>query len=335
VRHPRPRGHHVGDAGGQLIPGATRDASDGWFARRTSRADEHPPEELARLKAEQGLTVSVVLPARNEAATIQGVVRACAQLADSLVDELVVLDGGSTDGTADLAVAEGARVHIDRQVLADHGPPQGKGDALWRGLSVTSGDLVVFIDTDIRNPDPRFVWGLLGPLLRDQDTSFVKAFYDRPVQLGAELHPSGGGRVTELMARPLLNLFWPQLAGLVQPLSGEYAGRRELLESLPFFTGYGVELGLLVDILASRGPEAIAQVDLYERVHRNQDVAALSRMAFGILQVAMRRLGVETAGGTPAGDALRYLQFVRDEGHVRPHSETVGLIERPPLRSLG
>jgi glucosyl-3-phosphoglycerate synthase len=266
---------------------------------------------------------------------VQGVVRACASLAGQLVDELVVLDGGSTDGTADLAVAEGARVHTDRHILSEHGPPQGKGDALWRSLSVTSGDLVVFVDTDIRNPDPRFVWALLGPLLQEPGIGFVKAFYDRPVTLGGELHPTGGGRVTELMARPLLNLFWPQLAGLVQPLSGEYAGRRELLEQLPFFTGYGVELGLLVDILADRGPDAIAQVDLYERVHRNQDVDALSRMAHGILQVAMRRLGVSAAGAAELGLPARYVQFVREDGHVRPRGQSVQVIERPPLVSLG
>jgi glucosyl-3-phosphoglycerate synthase len=274
--------------------------------------------------------VSVVLPARNEAATISGVVRACAALAGTLVDELVVLDGGSTDGTADLAVAEGARVHTDSQILPEHGPALGKGDALWRSLSVTSGDIVVFVDTDIRNPDPRFVWALLGPLLAEPGVDFVKAFYERPVELGGALHPTGGGRVTELMARPLLNLYWPALAGLVQPLSGEYAGRRDLLESLPFFTGYGVEVGLLVDILAARGADAIAQVDVYERIHRNQDMNALSRMAYGILQVAMRRLGVE-----PPDDLARYVQFERDGGHVRPHTVEVGVTERPPIASLG
>lgn len=279
--------------------------------------------------------MSVVLPARNESATIEGVVRACGTLAGTLVDELVVVDGGSQDDTAALAAAAGARVHIDREVLPEHGAVEGKGDALWRSLTVTSGDIVVFVDTDIRNPDPRFVWALLGPLLTEPAIDYVKAFYERPVEVDGTLQATGGGRVTELMARPLLNLLWPQLAGLVQPLSGEYAGRRELLESLPFFTGYGVEIGLLVDILEARGIDAVAQVDLYERVHRNQDLDALSRMAFGILQVAMRRIGQDAAGGDAAGAGMPYLQFLRDRGGVQPQLEGVGVAERPPLTQLG
>jgi glucosyl-3-phosphoglycerate synthase len=307
-----------------------------WFTRRTYRAADFSVEALAAAKAERGLTVSVVLPARDEADTIAAMVRACGSLAGQLVDELVVLDGDSSDDTAALAADAGARVHTDSQVLPEHGPPLGKGDALWRSLTITSGDVVVFVDSDIRNPDPRFVWALLGPLLLEPDVAFVKGFYDRPVQLGAELHQTGGGRVTELMARPLLNLFWPELAGLVQPLSGEYAGRRSLLEALPFFTGYGVEFGLLVDALAARGADAIAQVDLAERVHRNQDVPALSRMAFGILQVAAKRLGEEGAPGMPTiAGALPYAQFLRDPGGtVRLTASAVEVVERPPIVDL-
>jgi glucosyl-3-phosphoglycerate synthase len=305
-----------------------------WFDRRTYRAEDFLIEDLGRRKAEQELSVSVVLPARNEAGTIRGVVEACTSLAGLLVDELVVLDGDSTDGTAELAADAGARVHTDGQILPDQGPPLGKGDALWRSLSVTSGDIVVFVDTDIRNPDPRFVWALLGPLLHEPEVAFVKAYYDRPFQVGEALHATGGGRVTELMARPLINLFWPELAGLVQPLSGEYAGRRDLLETLPFFTGYGVELGLLVDTLATRGPDAIAQVDLYERVHRNQDMPALSRMAYGILQVAFRRLGDGGRVSAGLGDGGGYTQFLREDGVVRPTAVDVPVVERPAMRSL-
>jgi glucosyl-3-phosphoglycerate synthase len=306
----------------------------GWFARRTFGHTDFDVDDLARRKAEQGVSVSVVLPARDEAATIEGVVAACASLAGSLVDELVVLDGGSTDGTAELAAAAGARVHTDRQILPEHGRPEGKGDALWRSLTVTSGDLVVFVDTDIRNPDPRFVWALLGPLLVEPEVALVKAFYERPVQLGGELHATGGGRVTELMARPLLNLLWPELAGLVQPLSGEYAGRRSLLERIPFFTGYGVELGMLIDTLAARGPDAIAQVDLEERIHRNQDMNALSRMAYGILQVALQRLADDGRADVPAA-AGRYTQFLRDAAGVHPDVAVVPITERPPIAGLG
>jgi glucosyl-3-phosphoglycerate synthase len=300
---------------------------------RTWSAADLAVDDLAARKAAQGLTVSVVLPARNEAATIAGVVGACAELSGALVDELLVVDGGSDDGTADLAAAAGARVVQDRDLLPDHGPTQGKGDALWRSLSATTGDLVVWIDTDIRDPRPAFVSGLVGPLLLDPELQFVKAFYERPLQLGDVRQPSGGGRVTELLARPLLNLFWPELATLVQPLSGEYAGRRTLLESLPFFTGYGVELGLLVDILAAAGPTAIGQVDLENRIHRNQDIASLSRMAFGIAQVAARRLAAD--GRLAAGDLPEeYLQFVRSPGGVVPARARVPIVERPPLASL-
>ncbi|MBA2528674.1 MAG: glucosyl-3-phosphoglycerate synthase, partial [Euzebyales bacterium] len=255
-------------------------------------------------------------------------------LAGALVDEVVVIDGGSEDGTAGLAGAAGARVVADGALLAEHGPMQGKGDALWRSLTATSGDIVVFIDADIRNPDPRFVWGLLGPLLTDETVSFVKAFYDRPVQLDKVLYATGGGRVTELTARPLLNLFWPELAGLVQPLSGEYAGRRALLESVPFFTGYGVEIGLLIDILAAEGAGAIAQVDLATRIHRNQEMPSLSRMAYGIAQVAMRRLAEQGRATLATALPEHYVQFERGEAGVTAHATTISVVERPPIVSL-
>jgi len=276
-----------------------------------------------------------VLPARNEAATIEGMVGAGMSLAGQLVDEVVVIDGASTDGTAELAAGAGATVHQDAQILQEFGRPLGKGDALWRSLTVTSGDIVAFVDTDIRNPDPRFVWGIVAPLLLDDDIGFVKGFYDRPIEVGGVLQPSGGGRVTELMARPLINLFWPQLAGMVQPLSGEYAGRRSLLERVPFFTGYGVEIGLLIDILADSGAGAIAQVDIGRRVHHNQDLASLSRMSFAIAQVAFQRLAASgRASFTGALDDL-YVQFVRDEhGVMTPRSGAVADTERPALRTV-
>ena len=280
--------------------------------------------------------MSVVLPARNEAATIGGVVTAVATLGGGLVDEIVVVDAGSDDETARAAVEAGARVHQADMLLAHFGPSLGKGDSLWRSLTVTGGDIVVFLDTDVRNPDPRFVTGLLGPLLTMPSVQLVKAFYDRPVTMERVQHPTGGGRVTELCARPLLNLFWPELAGLVQPLSGEYAGRRALLESLPFFTGYGVEFGMLVDTLAACGATAIAQVDLDVRVHRNQSLDALSRMAFGILQVAVRRLSSDTGQRLrPEGlESLPYVQFARTSQGFEVLVDDIEITERPALRTL-
>lgn len=289
--------------------------------------------ELAERKAALGLGVSVVLPARDEAPTVQGVVLACLQLAGSLVDEVVVLDGGSADGTPQLAADAGARVHHDSSVLPEFGRALGKGDALWRALAVTSGDLIAYVDTDIRNPHPRFVYGLLAPLLIEPEVELVKACYQRPLETDGRLRPTGGGRVTELFARPLLNLCWPELAGLVQPLSGEYAGRRSLLEAIPFFTGYGVELGMLIDTLAASGPGAIAQVDLQERIHRNQDLPALSRMAFGIGQVALRRLGDDgrLRGGSPPST---YLQPAHDADGLTLDEREIEVVERPPFRTI-
>jgi glucosyl-3-phosphoglycerate synthase len=200
---------------------------------------------------------------------------------------------------------------------------------------VTTGDIVAFVDTDIRNPHPRFVYGLLGPLLLDADVQLVKAFYERPLAIGETLHPSGGGRVTELMARPLLNQWWPELAWLVQPLSGEYAGRRSLLERIPFFTGYGVELGMLVDTLAAAGPDVIAQVDLAERIHRNQTLESLSRMAYGILQVACARMHAEGRLDPEVPVSSDYVQFQREREGVRAVPRQVPVVERPPLDAPG
>ncbi|MDP8978839.1 MAG: glucosyl-3-phosphoglycerate synthase [Actinomycetota bacterium] len=303
-----------------------------WFEGRTHRYQHFSVEGLVARKAETGVTVSVVVPCRNEVGTIAENIEAVASLAGEggLVDELVVLDGSSTDGTAERAAATGVPVYDDSQVLPDFGKSLGKGDALWRGLAVTSGDIVAYCDSDIRKPDPRYVWGLLGPLLDDPGIQLVKGFYDRPFAQDW----TSGGRVTELMARPLLNMFWPELTGIVQPLGGEYAGRRQLFESIPFFTGYGVELGMLLDTVSAVGVDAIAQVDLVERVHTNQPLAALSRMAFAIGQVAARRLTDE--GRMRAGSAGRtdYMQFSRLDGRMVPQVCPVEVVERPPLRSL-
>jgi glucosyl-3-phosphoglycerate synthase len=245
-----------------------------------------------------------------------------------LVDELVVIDSGSSDRTAEVAAAAGARVVHVEDVLPEHGHISGKGEALWKSLFVTDGDLIVFLDSDVQGFDPCFVVGLLGPLLTDPTVGYVKGLYDRPLATTEGLVASGGGRVTELSARPLLGALWPHLSGFVQPLSGEYAGHRLLLERVPFASHYGVELGLLIDLAELAGVEALAQVDLGIRRHRHQTDAALGRMAGQILQTALAR-----CPSLPVpGDEL--IQFVRSGDDVEPVAWNVGVSERPPMYCL-
>jgi glucosyl-3-phosphoglycerate synthase len=308
-----------------------------WFGSRTFHYSQFEPVAALRAAKERlGLTISVCLPTRNEAATIGPIVRAMRRSLlerSRLIDEIVVVDAGSADDTAAIAAAEGAAVFTEHQLLPEVAPGTGKGEALWKSLHACTGDLLCFIDSDIRNFHPRFVSGLLGPLLHDPGLVYVKAFYERPIREGNGLRPSGGGRVTELLARPLLNLFWPELGGIVQPLAGEYAGRREALEAIPFTTGYGVELGLLVDIAARYGMDTIAQVDLERRVHRNHDVQALSRMSFGILQAAMLRLA-EEGRAVPGDWSTVLVQFSNRlrEYHMEPHE--IPIWRLPPIVSI-
>jgi glucosyl-3-phosphoglycerate synthase len=301
-----------------------------WLSRRTSHESDWPLAALLALKADSGASVSVVLPALNEQDTVGPIVAAIvAGLAGpGLVDEVVVVDSGSTDRTAAVARAAGARIVHREDVLRSIPTRPGKGEVLWRSLAATDGDLVCFVDADLENFSPAVVRGVLGPLLADPGVHLVKAAYERPLADGTTVHPAGGGRVTELVARPLLNLYWPELAGIVQPLGGEYAGRRELLESLPFPCGYGVEFGLLVDTYEAHGLDALAQVDAGVRQHRHQDEQALGRMAAEILQVAQARLG----GPSPASTTLT--QFARTGAGFTPVARDVGVFERPPLRSL-
>ena len=310
-----------------------RPETQAWFDRRSSQASDWPLPQL--LDAKGATTVSVVLPALNEAATVGSIVDAIRRdLLDEsgpLVDELVVMDSGSTDDTAAVAVAAGAKVvHVD-EVLPDTPTVSGKGETLWRSLAATSGDIVVFVDADLQSFAPCYVTGLLGPLLTDPTVSFVKAMYDRPLQNGEVHHPAGGGRVTELVARPLLNLHWPHLAGFVQPLAGEYAARRELLEALPFATGYGVELALLIDAERRVGLDAMAQVDLGERRHRHHDDQRLGRMAAEIWQTALTRLRLD--GDLPAVEAS-ITQFERYASGYQPTTHDVCGLERPPMRTV-
>jgi glucosyl-3-phosphoglycerate synthase len=303
-----------------------------WFGKRTFHYQQFEPAKLRAAKERLGLTVSVCLPTRDEAATVGTIVKALRKSLERsrLIDEIVVMDAGSVDDTATIALAEGARVFREQDVLPEVGPGSGKGEALWKSLHACRGDVICWIDADIRNFHPRFVHGLLGPLLMDPEVLYVKAFYERPIRERNSLRSTGGGRVTEMVARPLLNLLWPQLAGIVQPLSGEYAGRRVALEQVPFSSGYGVELGLLVDLAERFGMDAIAQVDLERRVHRNQDVQALGRMSFGILQAVFLRL-VEEGRAAPGTYGTTLVQFSNQlrEYHLEPRE--IVTTRRPPI----
>jgi glucosyl-3-phosphoglycerate synthase len=267
---------------------------DKWFAENTYSANEFENlKDLLTLKEKQKVTVSLALPALNEEDTVGKVITtAKRELMERvpLLDEIVLIDSNSKDKTREIARKYGIPVHIHQEILPQYGARIGKGEALWKSLYVTHGDIILWIDTDIVNIHPRFLYGILGPLLLRPDIVFVKGYYRRPINLNGKIESSGGGRVTELTARPLLNLFYPELSGVIQPLSGEYGGRRSALEKMPFSSGYGVETGLLIDIFEKYGLNAIGQVDLLERVHHNQQLESLSKMAFAIIQTVVRRL---------------------------------------------
>src|SRR2546429_101191 len=311
---------------------------DKWFVENTFTSSEFADlRRLVEAKERQNVRISVGLPTLNEEATIRKVIRAIrSRLMERvpLVDEIVVIDSRSEDRTRELAAEEGVPVFIHDEILPETGTYRGKGEALWKSLHVMTGDIVTWIDTDVSTPHPKFVYGIVGALLMRPDLQFVKAFYQRPLRLGDDLQASGGGRVTELAARPILNLFFPELSGIVQPLSGEQAGRRTLLEQLPFFSGYGVETGLLVDTLQRAGLSAIGQVDMKQRIHRNQSLYDLSKMSFEVLQVAIKRVG--EAHGTNLLDEANFTMKLIAAGAGKLHLEMHDIIdiERPPIATI-
>ncbi len=271
--------------------------------RRVHHAD-YPPRRIAAARQER---VSVVLPARDEAATIGPIVEALMELVGAgAVDQVLVADD-STDGTGAIAAAAGADVIAQSDVLPEHGPVLGKGDAMWRGLAACDGDVVCFLDADTRDFSAHFACGLIGPLVTDQDAAVVKGAYRRPLDLGATTLPSGGGRVTELTARPLLRRFFPGVAWLRQPLAGELAARRSLLEQLPFTCGYGVDIGLLLDAAALAGAEAIVEADLDVRQNRHRPLEELGATADDVLAAVCARLHADgrLAGPADAGAVVR------------------------------
>ena len=294
-------------------------------------------KRLFELKEQKGVSISLAFPTLNEEATIgKEILIIQTELLDRfpLLDEIVVIDSGSEDKTCEIASRYGAKVHQSRDILKSQGTYRGKGENLWKSLYVLSGDIIVWIDADIHNISPKFVTGLVGPLLEKDELLYVKAFYERPIRTSTEFSPSGGGRVTEILVRPLFSLFYPELAYLIQPLSGEYAGRRKILEQLPFSVGYGVELGHLIDIYHMFGIEALGQVDLDRRVHRNQSVQALSRMSFGILNTFFNRL--QKYGEDELKTKLNEFHIalkVLNEEHAPVFSQ-VPTIERPPIIEL-
>ncbi|MFE9022029.1 glucosyl-3-phosphoglycerate synthase [Streptomyces sp. NPDC007808] len=295
-----------------------------WLSTRSWSVSDRPLHHVLAAKQRSGQSVSVVLPALNEEETvgdIVAIIRHDLIRQIPLVDEIVVVDSGSTDRTSEVAAAAGATVVHRDEILPRLPAVPGKGEVLWRSLLVTRGDVICFIDADLKEFSSDFVSGIVGPLLTEPGVDLVKAMYDRPLGAAA----GQGGRVTELMARPLLNMHWPQLAGFVQPLGGEYAARRSLLEQLPFPVGYGVELGMLVDALHLVGLDALAQVDVGVRKHRHQDGQALGRMSAAIYRTAQLRL----ARGHLVRPCLT--QFERGEDGFEPRTYSVDTEERPPM----
>ncbi|HEY2764986.1 MAG TPA: glucosyl-3-phosphoglycerate synthase [Pseudonocardiaceae bacterium] len=322
---PRAEGRHL--RGAALLPQTRR-----WFAEATVQSVSWTVDAL--VAAKKGRTVSVVLPALNEEATVGAVVGELRPLVGTLVDEVVVMDSGSTDRTAVVAKEAGARVVHRTDVLPELEPWPGKGEVLWRSLAATSGDLLVFIDSDLVDFDSGFVPALLGPLLLGHRRlaarpHLVKGFYRRPLRMESVEVGSGGGRVTELLARPLLNALRPELAGVVQPLGGEYAASRAFLESVPFAAGYGVEIGLLLDVHSIHGLDGLAQVNLGVRKHRNRSLLDLGVMSRQILGAALPRCGVPEVQGSHG-----MTQFVQLGARFMPTETGVLVADRPPMRDV-
>lgn len=296
--------------------------------------------ELASRARGAGEVISVVIPARNEEATVGEVVATVHDHLVSrvgLVHEVLVVDADSADATGAVAAAAGARVVRQSEVLPHLGSAPGKGEAMWKGLAAATGSLVVYLDADVVDVGPHFVTGLLGPLLHERTVQLTKAAYDRPFVDTAGAPHGTGGRVTELLARPVLAAWFPQLAGIVQPLAGEIGARRSLLASLPFVRGYGVELAMLVDVAHRHGIDAIAQVDLGVRTHDHQELTALSRMAAELFQVALARRGGDGSAAEPTEEAPPSVLWQPQRtpaGTLELQAHAVEVTQRPPLAEV-
>ena len=309
-----------------------------WIEQNTfHHSDFAQLNQLVELKEKKELKISLAFPTLNEEKTIGKEIELVKkELVEKypLIDEIAVIDSGSQDRTLEVAESAGARVFRAQDILPKYGNYPGKGENLWKSLYVLNGDIIVWLDADIKNIHPKFVYGLVGPLLKYDQLGFVKAFYQRPLHLAGEKNEYGGGRVTEILVRPLFSLFFPELAQLYQPCSGECAGRRRLLESLPFACGYGIETGMLIDIYHLYGPEIIAQTDLDLRIHRNQPANALGKMGFEILHAFLKRLErlelVEL--NTFLAETYRKLEIGPRWYRLAP--EQVQINERPPMLTI-
>ncbi|MFH2028430.1 MAG: glucosyl-3-phosphoglycerate synthase [Nanoarchaeota archaeon] len=306
-----------------------------WFDKNKFKCQSFSNiKRLLQLKKQQKLTISLCIPTYNEEETIRKVITVLkSKLMDKypLLDEIAVIDSGSTDKTREIARQAGVMVYRSSDILIREGDHRGKGENLWKSLYVLKGDIICWVDADIKNIHPRFVYGLVGPLLTNKKIGFVKPFYKRPLRVGDKMQPLGGGRVTELTIRPLFNLFFPRLSGFIQPLSGEGAGRRNILERLPYFTGYGVETAMLIDLVKKFGLKTIAQVDLLKRVHRNQQISSLSKMAFAIMQVFAKRANTLGKLVLVKNIRKRYRIIERSNGGYQLKNNNISDIQRPPM----
>jgi glucosyl-3-phosphoglycerate synthase len=314
-----------------------------WFEQRSFHYREFGGLASSAWSGRRPST-TLILPARNVAATIGPILDAVARLNErtGLIEQVLVVDADSSDGTADIARDRGAEVYSENELLPEYGPAQGKGDAMWRSLSAARGDIVLFADADTADFSEHFIYGTLGPLLTVPGVQFSKAAYRRPYTTEGQSVADGGGRVTELMAKPLLNFFYPGLTGFVQPLAGEFAAHRELLCNIPFITGYGVEIGVLIDVLREAGLPAMAQVDLGTRQNRHQPLGDLTRMSSTVLRALARRVrmpepempGQVAPGLWPLPRRDIYLHAVATQDGLRLDEHLNELTERPPLAQV-
>lgn len=313
--------------------------NDSWLKKNTFHYSEFTDiSRLVEEKKKKNISISLCLPTLNEEKTIAKeivIMKSELMTRHPLLDEIVVIDSGSKDNTLEIAKSFGADVYEASSILPNLEKFKGKGENLWKALYVTKGDIIVYIDADIKNIHHRFVYGLIAPLLLFDRIKYTKAFYDRPIAIGkSKIRPTGGGRVTELVIRPLFSLFFPELTQILQPLSGEYAGFREIFEKIPFPIGYGVETSMILDICEKWGLDVISQVDLERRIHRNQDTKALGKMAFVILKTFFNRIEKLELIDLKKDIFSEMIQYNLVKNKIKPDKLKIEGFERPPMETI-